>query len=378
MKVLLAPLFFRSRYCKHCARIFYRENPGSWLGIHEFESLPPLGTFDAKRGFLPDFPTLLMFEEFVIDGEAAERIKTPGDRLWLGEWPKLLEALESEGALSAVDVAAAASARSHERGWMLRRDLADPKRWWQAMAHYVSLVGLADQMLGEDPLNAQDFSWELDPEASFGIPGSDGEVHDPAVVLQEGPNSVDPPHRELYSSSLESLKSQLREVNACMTACAELDVAPFMWAPYQRYLSEKLSAPTGQDAQSIGTAAREFFQVAFPAYAPTTVREFATLRSDKRIKALRREVRRAAACGETLDRSYPQRALNEVLRLERKTARMRRITGWIATAVGTIIPFPGVGLAPAVVAEAATTLLERKAREPWHWFYLVSDGRGAT
>ena len=377
MKVLLAPLFFQSRHCKHCARIFYRKNPGSWLGIHEFESLPPLGTFDAKRGFLPDFPALLMFEEFVIDGEAVELMKTPGDRPWLGEWPKLIEALESEGALSAVDVAAAASARSHERGWMLRRDLADPKRWWQAMAHHDSLLGLASKTLGEDPLNAQDFSWERDPEARFGIPGSDGQVHDLSVVLEEGRNSDDPRHREMYSLSLEFLMNQLREVNACMTACAELDVAPFIWAPYERYLSEKRGGSTDQDAQSTGTAGREFFQVAFPAYAPTTVREFTALRSDKRIKALRWEIRRAAEHGETPDPSYPQRVLNEVLRLERKAARVRRITSWIATAVGTI-PVPGLGLAAAAAAEAATHHLDRKAREPWHWFYLVSDGRGAT
>lgn len=377
MKVLLAPLFFQSRHCKHCARIFYRENPGSWLGLHEFESLPPLGAFDTKRGFVPDFPTLLMFEEFVIDGEAAERIKMPGDRLWLGEWPKLVEALESEGALSAVDVSAAASVRSQERGWMLRRDLEDPKRWWQAMAHYESLMGLASKMLGEDPLHAQDFSWEFDPEAQFGVPGSDGQVHDLAVVLQEGRNSDDPHHRELYSDSLESLKSQLREVNACMTACAELDVAPIMWAPYRRYLSEKFSDSTGQEPQSTGTAGREFFQVAFPAYSPTTVREFVKLRSDKRIKALRREIRRAAEDGETLDPGYPQRVLDEVLRLERKASRQRRIASWISTAVGAI-PVPGLGLAAAAVAEAATTHLERKARKPWHWFYLVSDGRGAT
>jgi len=129
MKVLLAPLFFRSRFCKHCARIFYRENPGSWVGIHEFESLPPLGSFDTKRGFIPDFPTLLMFEEFVLDGEAFERLKQPGDRLWLREWSELIAVLESEGSLTVADVSAAAGARSHERGRLLRRDLADPHRW---------------------------------------------------------------------------------------------------------------------------------------------------------------------------------------------------------------------------------------------------------
>jgi hypothetical protein len=75
MKVLLAPLFFGSRMCKHCATIFYRENPGSWLGLYEFESLPPLGSFDTARGFVPDFPALLMFDEFVLDGQAYERLR---------------------------------------------------------------------------------------------------------------------------------------------------------------------------------------------------------------------------------------------------------------------------------------------------------------
>ena len=90
--------------CKHCVRLFYRRNPGDWTGIFEFESLPPLGSFDPNRGFVPDFPSLLMFDEYVIDGEAYERIRNPGHRSWLREWSELLEVLGSEGAIEVKDV----------------------------------------------------------------------------------------------------------------------------------------------------------------------------------------------------------------------------------------------------------------------------------
>ncbi len=377
MKVLLAPLFFHSRFCKHCARIFYKENPGSWVGIHEFESLPPLGSFDTKRGFIPDFPTLLMFDEFVLDGEALERLKNFGNRLWLREWSEVVVALESEGSLTVNDVSAAAGARPHKRGWMLRRDLDDPQRWWQAMGYYNALTCQAQRLLGDSPREAQDFSWKFDPDASFGIQGEDGEVHDLAVVLQDTQESNLEAHRELYATAIDALKTQLREVNSCITACDELGCAPVMWAPYRRYLEEKLTPTVSSNSTKVEAAGRQFFEVAFPAYSPTTVRAFAKLRSDKRIKALRAEILEASQKGKLLDPQYPQRTLTEVLHLEQKAARVRRIAGWIATAVGTI-PVPGLGIAAATVAEAITSRLKRNERKPWHWFYLISDGRGAT
>ncbi len=86
MQVLLAPLFFKTRFCKQCARIFYRENPGSWLGIHEFDSLPPLGCFESRRGFVPDYPALLMFDKFVVDGTLTSESCIPtGNGCWNAE-----------------------------------------------------------------------------------------------------------------------------------------------------------------------------------------------------------------------------------------------------------------------------------------------------
>ena len=372
MKVLLAPLFFKQRMCKHCAHLFYRENPSGWLGIFEYESLPPLGSFDPDRGFVPDFPSLLMFDEYVLDGEAYEQIRNPGQRPWLREWSELLEVLDSEGAIAVEDVQSAASAHSHRRGWMLRRDMQEPTRWWRAMGYYDALVNL----LGEDPrtAQAQEYSWQFDPEARYGIKGSDGCFHDLSVVLGDGTDSDNEAHAELFSRATSSAASQLREVNACLTACDVLGVAPMMWAPYRRYLQEKLASAGATDQSAAGT---EFFELAFPAYAPTSVKAFSKLRRDRRIGALRSEIRRASEHGDLIDPRYPQRVLDEVLRLELAGAKVRRIAGWVATAVGSI-PVPGLGLAATATTEAITVALDKRRTRPWRWFYLISDGKGAT
>ena len=374
MKVLLAPLFFKDRMCKHCARVFYRKNPGGWMGIFEFESLPPLGSFDPNRGFVPDLPSLLMFDEYVLDGEAYERIRNPGHRLWLREWSELLEVLDSEGAISVEDVQSAATARSHSRGWMLRRDMQEPARWSRAMGYYDALVNRAQELLGEDPHTAQEYSWQFDPDALYGIRGLDGHTHNLSAVLSDGAHSDHEAHAELFSRAASTAASQLREVNACLTACDVLDVAPMMWAPYRIYLQDKFASAGVTDQSAAGT---EFFKLAFPAYAPTSLKEFSKLRRDRRIGALRAEIRRASEHGDLIDPRYPQRVLDEVLRLELTGARVRRIAGWIATAVGSI-PLPGLAIAATASAEAITAALDKRRTRPWRWFYLVSDGRGAT
>ena len=376
MKVLLAPLFFRKRMCKHCARSFYRENPGNWIGLHEFESLPPLGSFDTKRGFIPDFPALLMFEEFVIDSLAYQRLRHPGARTWLSQWSELVEALKAEGSLSVVDVVRAGSVDSHKRGWMLRRDLKDPQRWWQAMGYYDNIAHRAEKFLGEDPHSAINFAWKFNPDEQLGIEGSDGHVHDLSVVLLEAQRSKTKAHRKLYKHALENLSDHLREVNACVTACKRLNVAPMMWAPYRRYLQQKFN-PGEKKTIHAADSGREFFKIAFPAYMPTTVRQFSKLRSNRSIHSLRSEILRATKSGDSLDPQYAQRVLHEVLRLERKAGKIRNIIGWIATAVG-VIPVPGLGLASAAIGEGASSMATQHLKKPLHWFYLISDGQGAT
>lgn len=375
MKVLLAPLFFQKRMCKHCANNFRRENPDKWLGIWEFESLPPLGSFDPAVGYIPDYPILSMFEEFVIDGEAYERITHDEPPAWLGAWPEVVRMLTAEGALELADVQSAGAIDSHRRGWALRRDMAQPGRWTGAKRFYDSLLASAEASLGLDPALAEPVSWDYDPTKNRTISGPDGQRHIPSAVLGMGAHlPSDDPHAELYKPVLEEVASDLREVNAALQACAELGVAPLMWAPYRGYLGEKVGTEAASALADSDAVAR-FFEVAFPRYTPSGPEGLATLRDDRRVKSLRDEVRRAAASGDVIDPCYPQRVFEEVLRFERAKGKKRRIAGWIASAAGTIVP--GLSLA-GPVAEGVMSASERRANRDWHWFYLISDGAGRT
>lgn len=373
MKLLLAPLFARSRMCKHCARLFRRENPGEWLGLYEFETLPPLGTYDPKIGFVPDFPALLLFDEFVIDSEARELLSDSASRPWLGLWPDLIRLLEADGALSIADVGSAAKARAHQRSVMLRRDLQQPARWASAMTYYDALTARAQRLLGSGPRQAQALAWNFSPDDLPGIRGVDGSGHSLSAILGEGQHSELEAHRDLYQAARDEVARQLSEVNAMLAASAELEVSPMLWAPYRRYLQEKFATPALERQQ----AGEDFFKLAFPAFAPSDVEEFSRLRNHHALVGLREEIIRASQSGDVLDPRYPQRVLEDVLRIEARGKKTRRILGWIASAIG-MVPVPGLGLAASGVTEAASLALDKRRARPMRWFYLVSDGRGLT
>ena len=378
MRVFLAPLFFLKRFCKHCVRIYYSQYPDVWVWQHELGPLPPLGFYRPGGGFAPDYPLLAMFDEFVISEEAFDRI-THSSAEWLGQWPKVLKALLAEGSLSTIDLDEEIRKASHHRGQLLRSDLRDSARWSHAMAYHDSLMATAHEAFGNSPREAKAPTWQFDTDHLPGVPGSDGELHAlsaaPLVDPGEDPND---PHFQLHELALDTLTGQLREVNAALAVSKQLNVAPMLWAPYQEYLTQK-SQVSADVTSALADAknAQLFFSVAFPRYSPESATHLAKLRADRRVVALRAAIRQAAASGTLLDPQYPQKVLEEVLRLETRIGRVRRIAGWLSSAVG-LLPLPGLGATATVVSEAITSVIDRSARRRFQWFYLMSDGEGHT
>ena len=136
--------------------------------------------------------------------------------------------------------------------------MQEPTRWAHAMGYHDALVNKAQALLGENPHTAQEYSWQFDPEARHGTKGSDGHSHDLSVVLGDGADSDNETHAELFSRAARTAASHLREVNACLTACDVLGVAPVMWAPYRIYRQEKLASAGVTDQSAAGTA---FFEL---------------------------------------------------------------------------------------------------------------------
>lgn len=379
MRILLSPLLLCTRFCRLCVRRHYRERPGDWIWLYELERMPPLGSFEAGRGFTPDLSLFLMFDEFVIDGVAHERIMGDSPPVWLRQWPQVLRMLEAEGALATVDTDREVKKAAPIRGAMMRRDMAAPARWSSAMAYYDNIMTGALTAFEDTVAGSTSFSWGFDPDNESLVKGPDRHLHRLAGVLRTGPvgDQADP-HFELYKQSLSSLRMQLGEVNAGLAVTHSLSAAPMLWAPYDKYVKEKLAdRPAVLEAHGSAEAARLFFRVAFPKYRPESISDLGRLRRDKGLKRLRQEIAGASQTGEVLDPQYPQRVLEHVLKVERRAARVRTISGWLSSLVG-IVPVPGLSLAAAAVAEVVSRKVEGRLRRQWDWFYLISNGIGGT
>jgi hypothetical protein len=377
MRIFLSPLFFRQRFCRHCVRIFYQKEPDKWIWQYELERMPPLGRFEAGSGFIPDLSVLLMFDEFLIDVQAHEKLVNNSPPIWLRQWSKVLEILGSEGALSVADIDEDVKRVSAIRGAMLKKDMRTPIKWADAMTYYDTLMAGAQRALGESVDAAGNLTWKFEPDKAPGVRGSDGEYHLlSGAPLSEPGDDPNDPHYQLHQTALLHLSTQLREIDAGLAVTRSLDAAPMFWAPYKRYLATKsIEAETALAAEERAEAARLFFSVAFPRHNPESLSEISRLRKDKRLRQLRDEIISASKTGDVLDPAYPQRVLEEVLKVEKKVGRVRRISGWISSAIG-MIPVPGTAIAATAASELISRGAESKVRKDWNWFYLISDGTG--
>lgn len=335
--------------------------------------MPPLGSFHPKHGFRPDYSTLLMFEEFIVDEEAFDRILSRSAPRWLGQWPEILRALKAEGTLHPVDLDKQLTAVRHARGAMLRKDMKHPEKWAEAFGFCEDILGAAGRAFEGREGKRGHFNWTCGADDSYGVLGSDGQVHALAAgpLLEPGSDPNDP-HHQLHELALEHLRRQLREVNAALALSASLGAPPVLWAPYAEYLKEKESCSDGERRT---TGAKRFFETAFPAYGPQSAEHVLRMRRDRRVGKLRDEINRAVESGDLLDPVYPQRILAEVLGVEKKVRGTRRIIAWLSSAIGCV-PLPGVSVAATGLGEIAARYLERRQRKPWAWFYLISNGRG--
>ena len=131
--------------------------------------MPPLGRFEAGSGFIPDLSVLLMFDEFLIDVQAHEKLVNNSPPIWLGQWSKVLEILGSEGALSVADMDEDVRKVSAIRGAMLKKDMRTPAKWSDAMTYYDTLMAGAQRALGESVDAAGNLTWKFEPDKAPGV-----------------------------------------------------------------------------------------------------------------------------------------------------------------------------------------------------------------
>jgi len=310
-----------------------------------------------------------MFDQFVISEEARDRIAS-SSAPWLGSWPALLDALQSHGRLEIHDFDRTWSTVQREATAWLDRDTGMPAAWEDSMEYHDNLMFNAHQALAPKSGRTRAVNWVFDPSVHPGVEGRDQHSHSLSLVL--GGHFDDDAHRALVVVAHEALETQLREVNAIIAMSRRLNAAPLAWAPYANYFRAKLANDAANFARDSAT---EFFEISFPTYRPESVKEFIRLHRDKRVRALREEIVRAHATGDVFDPRYPQRVLEDVIRLQRRAGKKRHVVSWIATLVG-LVPEPIVSVSSAVANEIASKVIDVRNERTHRWFYLISDGTG--
>ena len=177
----------------------------------------------------------------------------------------------------------------------------------------------------------------------------------------------------------ETLEGYLSYVNANLVLSRKLDVGFHDWRDYEPLYRRKFLSigitETHHDKQI--RKANQLFTVAFPEFSSWTATSILRALRDPRIVDLRQLVNQAATADTEFDGDYARRVLAEVLEAEHSVGRMNRRVSLITSPLG-YIPVVGTPLQMGV-AEIAGRVVERKAKQPFRWYYLISDfGRSHT
>lgn len=169
------------------------------------------------------------------------------------------------------------------------------------------------------------------------------------------------------------LQSYLSYVNANIVLSNELGVGFHDWAdflPFYRLKFLSVGKEHIEEERRIEES-QKLFEVSFPEFAIADTHTLIKALQDKCVADLRELVEKAVKGDVTFDQEFARSVLNKVLGIERRTRRYRNIISYITMPIG-FVPWVGTA-AQKVIEEAVGTPLEKKLKQKYRWFYLLSD-----
>jgi hypothetical protein len=171
----------------------------------------------------------------------------------------------------------------------------------------------------------------------------------------------------------ETLAEYLSYVNANIVVCNELGCGLHDWYDFEPFYREKFlrvgrEAPPGASEQR---EIRRLFEIPFPEFTFWSASDVVKALQDRRIEELRKLVDQAVKGQVTFDREFAVKTLLEVFGIEQSIGKVRNIVSYLTMPLG-IIPWVGTPLQKGV-EEAVVRPIASKKREPYSWFYLISE-----
>lgn len=347
------------------------------LSHDPFFNMPP-GFYmkDYSRGIVPDYPLLLLFDEYV---GSRESFRLVHENEVYKEVAELWDALLADGRLTLQDYGAAAASEKATIEQSVRYDLRNIDSWFPAFRESVTewrhFLATATSTLrkkraetglspSEEGLmacvrrkNTRDFMVPKDTEWNV------------EQVFGGWRRRID---KDIRTDVLYIAEQYFRYVATNIVVSQKLGASLHDWADVAPLYHLKLKIGLQDSpAESEATHVRQLFRVMFPEFRPKSVRAFVRALSDPSVKNLRALVKDASNEKIVFDQAFANETIRRLFESERRLAVQRQVTGWLSLPIH-FVPVVGT-VAQKVIEEGVVRFLETKARRHAPWFYLISS-----
>ena len=348
---------------------------GTTLFHEYFYRMPAVSMSTIGPRFIPDYPVLLLFDEFVVDAKTVERVRDTERRSWYGDMAAVFEALDSSGRLVVKDFDEVVKPHMDAIQESVGYDLRNIQEWApvfeESISRWRAFSQMGKQLLSQktpDSLSGEEY--ELRDVFEHGYYGHSVSLEREFGSLLQHWKSRMPREDRDYARTVVGHYLSYISANLCIAGTTDSmihdwqDIEPI----YRKKF--KLSLRAGEEMDKMAQA-RRLFAFVFPEFHLEDVGSFVKALDDKRIESLRALINSAASGDQTFDEAFATATLREVLKAEQKASFRRKVVGWATLPLG-FIPWLGAPLQKAA-DEGISRPLEASARKDKEWYYLVSE-----
>ena len=357
-----------------------------------FHRMPPIGGSGDGPHFEPDFAALLVAERVIIDSKTFELLKE-GHHPTYTKVGETIRVLHSEGFVRLVDFDTIIDSNKAFLDVMLRRDLREMDAWVGPLRQSVSewrrfartLVKIHDEpdlhfnahslhhyfgshigRFAADMHGAGDAIATL-TRASYYASMPESSIDE---ILGSRVKQRDKRNRAFLR---EILSEYLSYVNTNLLLANVLETGFYDWTDFSPFYKDKLLR-VGQKVipgEHPVEVAKQLFDLSFPEFGSWNAKRLVRALKDRRISDLRALIESAANGDLQFDTEFAKRTLNEVLKIEDSTKRIKNITSYVTLPLEFVLP--GGGLIAKAAEEVVEFVVAKKKRRKHRWFYLLRD-----
>jgi hypothetical protein len=322
---------------------------------------------------MPEYPVLLLCEKVVIDTFSFSLLEENEHDLY-APMAETFTALYKEGFIELVDFSQILKDNQQLLGEMLKHDLANADQWITPLKESQVAWSNFARRFDSDLITRPQ---EDIPESSLHFMPLEGDDYYEANLDLLANALSGKAGRKARRHLKNILTRYLPYINSNIVLSNSLGIGLHDWSDFLPFYRHKFLSVGREDIEGVQqtSAIEKLFEVAFPEFTVDNPTQLLRILQDKRILDLRQLVNEAVEGRAEFDQEFARRILLEVINVEKQVAKYRGIASYLTLPLDLLLDFlPWVGtLASKGLEETIGLGIERKLKQKYRWFYLLSD-----